>query len=223
MGLLRVLDAALVLARGGRQILGTEQLADRPARAVDCLGRESHRVGPHVGDVPAFIEPLGGAHGAPGVEAEAVVPLLLQGRCREGCLWRLAERLLFGGEDAEGGALELGHEGSGRRFVEENRSVAGQLSGVRVEVATAGQPLAAERHHARREAASLGIGELSGQVPERGGPEPHPRHLPLHQHADGDTLHPAGGKTRRDLPPEDRRDLVAVEPIDDASRFLRVD
>ena len=53
--------------------------------------------------------------------------------------------------------------------------------------------------------------------------EGHALALALDEQADGDALHAAGREARRDLAPEQRADLVAVEPVEDAPRLLRVD
>ena len=51
----------------------------------------------------------------------------------------------------------------------------------------------------------------------------HPLALALDDEPRRDRLHAAGREPRHDLLPEDRRDLVAVEPVEDAARLLRVD
>ena len=60
-------------------------------------------------------------------------------------------------------------------------------------------------------------------VPVVGGDERHPRTLALDDESRRDGLHAPGGEPRHDLLPEDRRDLVAVEAVEDAPRLLRVD
>ena len=56
-----------------------------------------------------------------------------------------------------------------------------------------------------------------------GGDERHPLALALDDEPRRDRLHAAGGEPLHHLPPEDRRDLVAVEAVEDAARLLRVD
>ena len=53
--------------------------------------------------------------------------------------------------------------------------------------------------------------------------ERHPLALALDHEARRDRLHATGGEARHDLLPEDGRDLVAVEAIEDPARLLRVD
>ena len=56
-----------------------------------------------------------------------------------------------------------------------------------------------------------------------GGDERHPLALALDHEPRRDRLHAAGREPRHDLPPEHGRDLVAVEPVEDPARLLRVD
>src|SRR5581483_5111639 len=50
-----------------------------------------------------------------------------------------------------------------------------------------------------------------------------PLFLALDDEARGDGLHAAGGESAHDLLPEDGRDLVAVQAVEDPPRLLRVD
>ena len=59
-------------------------------------------------------------------------------------------------------------------------------------------------------------------APPRRRAEPHAGPLALDHHPRGDALHPPGREPRHHLAPQDRRDLVAVEPVEDAPRLLRV-
>ena len=60
-------------------------------------------------------------------------------------------------------------------------------------------------------------------VPVAGGDEGAALALALDDEPHGDRLHAPGGEALHDLLPEHRRDLVAVEPVEDAPRLLRVD
>src|ERR1700747_703909 len=88
------------------------------------------------------------------------------------------------------------------------------------EVAAGRDSLPLEGDEARIEAVGI---ECREQVPPLGGAEGDPLALALHDEARGDRLDAAGRKPAHDLLPEDRRDLVAVEPVEDAPRLLRVD
>ena len=59
-------------------------------------------------------------------------------------------------------------------------------------------------------------------VPPLGGAERHPLPLALDDEARGNRLDAAGREPAHDLLPEDGRDLVAVEPVEDPPRLLRV-
>ena len=65
--------------------------------------------------------------------------------------------------------------------------------------------------------------EEAVDVPVAGRAERHPGLLALDQDPGGDALHPACRKLRHDLLPQHGRDLVAVEPVEDAARLLGVD
>ena len=65
--------------------------------------------------------------------------------------------------------------------------------------------------------------ERGDDVPVLGGDERHPLALALDDEARRDRLHAAGREALHHLPPEDGRDLVAVEAVEDAARLLRVD
>jgi hypothetical protein len=69
-------------------------------------------------------------------------------------------------------------------------------------------------------AASLKVPSTPHQVAER---KAHAGPLALDDHAGGHALDPAGRETRHDLLPQDRRDLVAVEAVEDAAGLLGVD
>jgi hypothetical protein len=61
------------------------------------------------------------------------------------------------------------------------------------------------------------------RVPPGRRAEGHALALPVDDQPRGDALDPAGREPRRDLAPEHRADLVAVETVEDAPRLLRVD
>ena len=67
------------------------------------------------------------------------------------------------------------------------------------------------------------VGERAVDPPPGGGAEPHAGPLALDHHPRGHALHPAGRQAGHDLAPQHRRDLVAVEAVEDAPRLLGVD
>ena len=64
--------------------------------------------------------------------------------------------------------------------------------------------------------------KLASEVPVLGRDEGDPLALALDDEPRRDRLHPARGEAARDLLPQDGRDLVAVQPVEDAPRLLRV-
>ena len=66
-------------------------------------------------------------------------------------------------------------------------------------------------------------GELGFEVPVAGGPERDPLPLTVDDQPGRDRLHTPGRKPRHDLLPQHRRDLVPVEPVEDAARLVGVD
>ena len=65
--------------------------------------------------------------------------------------------------------------------------------------------------------------ELGFEVPVRGGDEEGALGLAEDEEPDGHALHAARREARGDLPPQERRDGVADEPIEDAPRLLGLD
>ncbi len=78
-----------------------------------------------------------------------------------------------------------------------------------------------------RGVAPAAAGPLGGEggldPPPSGRAEGHAGPLPLDHHTGGHALDPAGRQPRHDLLPQDRRHLVAVEPVEDATGLLGVD
>ena len=114
---------------------------------------------------------------------------------------------------------ELVRERSSSALVEhENRGRRG--SAVLTEVAALRDALSVHERQARLERARL---ERSDHVPVAGSDEAHPLALAVDDQARGDGLHSACREPRHHLLPEDGRDLVAVQAVEDAARLLRVD
>ena len=88
------------------------------------------------------------------------------------------------------------------------------------EVAALGDALAVDGGELRLERARV---EDASDVPVAGRDEGAALALALDDEADGDRLDAAGGEPLHHLLPEHGRDLVAVEPVEDAPRLLRVD
>ena len=91
---------------------------------------------------------------------------------------------------------------------------------VLAEVATLCDALAVDRREPGGERAGV---ERRDDVPVLGRDERHALALALDDEPRRDRLHAPGGEPLHDLPPEHRRDLVAVETVEDPPRLLRVD
>ena len=235
--LLRVLHLGLVLARLRGEVLLAVLRLDGVADVPDRRIGERGRVGAHVGDVPVLVEPLRDLHGAPRAEAQLAVGLLLQRRGGErrrrvgGVRLRLdrVDLELTGAQALDQRArLVLEQEprclGVDRLVAVRSRADAGlELAGGGVEVAAGDQPLARERHQLGVERlAGLG-GEGRAQVPERRAHETLALARALDHQFHGDRLHATGREARADLAPQDGRDLVAVEAVEEAAGLLRLD
>ena len=219
VGLLRVLHFARVPARLLRDRIRAVQLNGLPARRDQRRLRQRRRVGAHVGDVAVLVQLLGDAHRRLRAVAQLPARLLLQGRRHERGGRATRIRLLVGRAHCERGAVELGGERADFGLVEPGE-VRVLERPVLSEVATLRDPLAVESGEPGLERARV---EAPGDVPVAGRDERAALALPLDDEPDGDRLNAAGRQPLHDLLPEDGRDLVAVEAIEDPARLLCVD
>ena len=230
MRLLRVLDLPGVRTRLLRQVVGAVQLRDlRPCRGDRGVG-EGRGVGTHVGDEAVLVQLLRDLHGGLGSEAQLAARLLLEGRRTERGVRGATVRLRLDGPYGERGVGERGGQGPCVRLVQvQHLAGAGLELPVRTEVATLGDAATVHRAQAggqrRRVGGVTGSagGERAGQVPVLGGAEGDALALPLDDEARGDGLDATGRQSRHDLLPQDRRDLVAVEAVEDTAGLLGVD
>ena len=213
-GLVRVLGAGLglVAARLRRAVGLAVVCGYEAARGSDGVVREAQRVGTHVGyethgaeagDIHALIELLGDGHGAPGRHAQAAAGLLLEGRGYER---GRGAALLFAALDAlylELLARDGGDDGVSLRLAVELGLALGVAEVAGGELAVAG--------------AEHGV-----QQPVLLGHEGAYLLLPVHDHARRDGLHAACGEPAAYLLPQQRRELVAHYPVEDAARLLGV-
>lgn len=106
--------------------------------------------------------------------------------------------------------------------------LAGLEPAVRAEVTALGDPAAVDGYEPGDQRRRVGGvartagAERAGQVPVLGGAERDALPLALDDEPGGDGLDTAGGQAAHDLFPQDRRDLVAVQPVEDPARLLRV-
>ena len=215
-GLVRVLRAGfrLVAARLAAGVGVAIAAADDAAGSGQRLLRDAQRVGTHVGDkahgalagdLHALVELLRDHHRAARGHVELPRSLLLEGRGDEG---RRGRALLFGffdARDRERAGLQLVQNGLHILF-------AGKLALLRVAVVVgrkaAGLADAAEIHIQRPVFLRLEGTDLV---------------FPVDDQARGDRLHAAGRQTLADLPPQQRAELIADDPVEHAAGLLRID
>src|SRR5690606_24783243 len=162
-------------------------------------------------DVDALVKLLCDAHRAPGVEAQTARRLLLERAGRERRQRLPLALASLDGVDDELRMLKLGEDRLD--FV-----LAAQLDGL---VANAEQARA--ERLARRIAALGGAGQLRVDGPVLLGYEVLDLALALDDQPHGDRLHAACREARAHLLPQQRAELVAHQPVEDAPGLLRVD
>ncbi len=80
-----------------------------------------------------------------------------------------------------------------------------------------------DRDQLRLETLPPALANVASRSQYVAGDESHPLPLPLDDQPHGDALHAARRKPRTDLPPQQRRNVVAVQPIDDPPHLLGAD
>ncbi len=221
MRVLRVaaaLEVARRLGQGRRSVESADVLADVLQRVVgDARGVGAHvrdqsdRAAP--GDLAAFVESLRDLHRAPHRETEPRRGRLLELRGDEGRRRVLAPL---------GGLDRRDRPGRLRDVVDDARwptSSSGRRGICSVEL----ELLAVEGGEARRELGRNLARELRVDRPVLDRDERFDLALALADDAEGDGLDPAGGEAPPDLLPEQVRDLVSDEAVDDAPGLLGVD
>ena len=215
--LLRVLDLAFVASRRrGHELLAVQLFRLRPRSRQRRL-RQRRGVGAHVRDVAALVEPLGDTHRRLRREAQLPARLLLQRRGHERSGRAAPVGLLLDRADGERRAIECGCERPGRLLFE--REDVALQSSVVPEVSPLCDTRSCHRNELGLERARI---ERADDVPVRRRDELHPLALALDDEPRRDGLDATRGEARGDLHPEDGRHFVAVEPVEDPSRLLRV-
>ena len=171
--------------------------------------------------MPVLVEALGHLHGVPGGEAVLAVGLLLQRAGGEGRIGPRRVGLVF--QVRRPGTARFADAAATRwpALVQQQQRIF-QPAGGRVEVAAGGNAAAVERDQFRLESSPpADAWRTCPAGPSRWPAERHPLPLALDDQPHGNALHPAGRQPRPDLPPQQRRNVVAVEPIDDPPHLLR--
>ena len=215
-GLVRFLRAAGLGAIRVR-LVRDEVGAVAPTNHVTRLGHRAradrHRVGAHVGDEAdlalgqrhALIQRLGDAHRAPGAKAQLARGLLLE---RAGGERRRRALLLLAARNLGDLVARLA-----QRSLVRLRLLLGADAGL----------LAVDAGQLRREARlGLGAAQLGGEGPVLLRHEALDLALAVDHQPNGHALHPPGRQAAPDLAADQRAELVAHQPIDDAPRLLGV-
>ena len=223
--LLSPLRGGAVQARGLGHGLGPVELGRLLAGGVNRLAGQGRGVGTHVGDVTGLVEGLGGAHRRGRVPVQLARCLLLEGRRREGG-GRAATVGLAGHrvDDRGRGVRERLGVGSGRGLVQVEGT---GFAGLRTQLALLAEVGAGRNRVAIHggDARTEGLARRRESRVDRPVLGAHVRHavpLPGDHEARGHRLHAASGQGRADLAPQEGRDLVAVEAVEDAAGLLRV-
>src|SRR5439155_9291258 len=103
-------------------------------------------------------------------------------------------------------------------FLEKKAVLVDELAGRRIEALSGGQTLLVDVGET-----DLEFLEFREQIPVGRRSEGSAFALPIYQQFDGDRLHPAGAQFGSDLLPEDGRQSVAEEPVQNAARLLSAD
>src|SRR5213592_2943478 len=215
---LRVLLRAVHLRRLG-QVGRPVAALDVVARGGERLARDARRIGAHVGDeadrtlraeLDALVEALRDPHGARGLEAELARGLLLEARGDEGRRRVAAALLPLDLGDRPGRTVETAQRLLHPRPVLEAEALVVELLDRHL-----GQP--------RREGWRLGRLEPRLDSPVLLGREGADLALPLADDADRDRLHAPRREPAAHLVPEEGRELVADQAVEDAARLLRVE
>ena len=196
----------------------------------DGLLRQRHRIGTHIRDIAVLIQSLRRTHGLTRAHRQAIACGLLQRRRGERRKRTATVRLRFHRRDGERREFQRLRKRTGLRLVKLNDIILGTGGGqqtVLTEILGTGQTTAVKRHHARIEGHIVTFGahrlQRGGHVPIRGTHERHALTLTLDDQTGGDGLHAACGKARPHLAPQHRRQLVAVQAVQDTASLLRVD
>ena len=223
--LLRTLRRGAVQARGVGHGLGPVELGGLLAGGVDRLAGQRRGVGTHVGDVTGLVEGLGGAHRRGRVPVQLARRLLLEGRRREGGGRAAAVGLAGHRVDDRGrGVRQRAGVRAGRGLVQVEDT---GLGGLRAQLALLGKVGAGRDGMAVHggDARPEGLARRRESRVNRPVLGAHVRHaltfLGDHE-ARGHRLHAASRQGRADLAPQEGRDLVAVEAVEDAASLLRV-
>ena len=220
MGLLGIAAFGGVLARLRAEVIGAVLIAHAAAGCRNRLLAEMHRVGAHVGDVAALIQALGCAHRFASGKAQFAVGLLLQGAGGEGRSRPAGGGFFLNVGHRPGFAIDGLQQPLGIGFAEQLDLGAG-LDGTSalIEIAAGGNALTSQMAELGFKTDALML-QLGLEIPVAAAAEGTPGPLPLHQQPHRHRLHAAGREPPGHLLPEQRRNRVAHQAIENAPGFL---
>ena len=223
VGLLGILDFRRIRPGLLGEILGPVLRIDQIPCRLDRNRGQIRGVGSHVGNVARLVEALGNLHCLPGREAALAVCLLLQraGGKRRG--WTRSERLIVDRPHFEVGRFDSSQQLVGLLLREQQQRGVPQHTRVGIEIATGRYPVAVDRHQHGLELLSPRGCQIRQEVPISGRDKRHPLTFPLDDQTYRHALDTPGRELRTNLPPQQRGDLVAIEPVDDPSGLLGPD
>ncbi len=219
---LRVAHLGLILARPGVE-LAAEDVSDDAGCLRQRLLAERRRVGAMVGDEAFVVQALRRTHRAVGREPQLAVGLLLKRRRGERRRRTLRDRPLFDvGHRPWQPSLKIGGQCAGIGFGQQADVVLFQPTGGRVEILARREPLRADANERGHELPAFAR-DTRLEVPVAGLAERAALLFALDDEPDRDALHATGAQPRLHLLPQDGRQRVAVEPVQDAAALLRFD
>ena len=212
MRILRVFLGLIKIRLLGKILIAVFRSYELPGLGERVVGNP-HGVGAHVGDeadlalfaqLHAFIKSLRQTHGALHREAQLARGILLECAGGKRRSRRAAALFLLDGADLPLGLFQRRPKFAGLFFVGDFRL------------------LLAAPHEARIELWRLGGSELGVDRPVFFFLEGADLALALYDQAQRHRLHPAGGEPAPDFVPQQRRDLIADNAVEHASRLLRI-
>ena len=226
MRLLCVGCFGLITTGGWGQKLCPIHFLDSTAGSLDRFFAQVDRVGAHVGDVAVFVEILGDAHGLARAEPQLAVGFLLQRAGGERRVGRTGGLFLFDFGDSPDPAQQLLAQRLCLLLVEQQNFFAcNNLAGLLVKIAAAGDTATVYCGERGLEAVAglvWAFVKLGLEIPVLAGHKRSALTFSQHQQTHSDTLDTACRKFGGNFAPEQRRDGVPDQAVQDSPGLLGV-